>query len=115
MLSVAGLTYPTSYIGARVTGSGIPADTVVAGVSGTTIYLSAAATATATGVQISFADYVLPVGYEAKAVSAAGALKQEGSTKDWTRLFDGFKETVRFGSAPAYNAWVQIQAARSAA
>lgn len=113
--SVAGLTYPASYIGAQITGSGIPAGTVITGVSGTTIYLSAAATATATGVQISFTDFALPVGYEAKAVLSAGALKQEGATKDYTRLFDGFKETVRFGAAPGYTAWVQVQAARNAA
>ncbi len=113
--SVAGLSYPVSYIGARVTGSGIPADTVITAVSGTTIYLSKAATATATGVQISFTDFILPVGYEAKAVLSAGSVKTEGSTKDYTRLFDGFRETIRFGTAPGYQAAVQIQATRSAA
>ena len=115
IVSVDGLTYPTSYIGARVTGSGIPADTVVAGVSGTTIYLTKAATATATGVAISFSDFILPVGYEAKEVSLAGAAQREGSTQQFTRLFDGFKETIRFGTAPSNTAHVQIQAARSAA
>lgn len=113
--SVAGLTYPTSYIGARVSGAGIPANTTIVAVSGTTIYLSAAATATATGVQISFVDYVLPVGYEAKEVSLAGAAQREGATAQFTRLFDGFKETIRFGTAPSNTALVQIQAARSAA
>lgn len=113
--SVAGLTYPASYIGAQITGSGIPAGTVITGVSGTTIYLSAAATATATGVQISFTDFALPVGYEAKAVLSAGSVKTEGSTKDYTRLFDGFRESIRFGTAPGYQAAVQIQATRSAA
>lgn len=113
--SVAGLSYPASYIGALVTGAGIPADTVVAGVSGTTIYLSKAATATATGVQIAFRDFALPVGYEAKRVSVAGSAQQEGATKAYTKLFDGFKETVRFGVAPAHDAWVQIQATRSQA
>lgn len=113
--SVAGLTYPTSYIGARVSGSGIQANTTIVAVSGTTIYLSAAATASASNVQISFVDYVLPVGYEAKEVSLAGVAQREGSTAQFTRLFDGFKETIRFGTAPAYNALIQIQAARSAA
>jgi hypothetical protein len=42
-------------------------------------------------------------------------MKYEGATRDFTRLFDGFKETIRFGVAPAYNAKVQIQSARSAA
>jgi hypothetical protein len=110
--SVAGLSYPTSAIGARVSGAGIPANTTIVGVSGTTIYLSAAATATATGVSISFLDFILPVGLEAKAVLSAGALKQEGSTKDYTRLFDGFRETIRFAVAPGATAWVQLQATR---
>ena len=113
--NVAGLSYPVNSIGAQVTGTGIPAGAVITAVSGTTIYLSKAATATGTAVQISFTDFTLPVGYEAKSVMSAGALKQEGATKDYTRLFDGFKETIRFGVAPGYTAWVQIQATRSAA
>lgn len=110
--SVAGLSYPTSAIGARVSGAGVPANTTIVGVSGTTIYLSAACTATATGVSVSFLDFILPVGLEAKAVLSAGALKQEGSTKDYTRLFDGFRETIRFAVAPGVTAWVQVQATR---
>jgi hypothetical protein len=101
-----------SYIGARISGSGIPSNTTIVAVSGTTIYLSAAATATATGVSVSFLDFRLPVGMEAKAVMSAGALRQEGATKDFTRLHDGFIETVRFGVAPGATAWVQIQATR---
>jgi hypothetical protein len=112
--SVAGLTYPTSYIGAVVTGSGIPANTVIVAVSGTTIYLSAAATASASGVQVSFTDFILPVGYEASTVAAAGTRRREGSTADFVRRFDGFKETIRFAVAPGHTAWVSIQAARSA-
>ena len=112
--SVASLTYPVSYVGARISGAGIPANTTVVGVSGTTIYISAAATATASGVQISFVDFNLPLGYEAREVLTAGLAKIEGATKDFTRLFDGFKETIRFGTAPGYNAAVQIQATRSA-
>jgi len=117
--SVAGLTYPTSYIGARISGTGIPTNatgiptnaTVVA-VSGTTIYISAAATATTTGLSITFLDFILPAGMETKTVMSAGAVKQEGSTKDYTRLFDGFVETIRFAAAPGVTAWVQIQAQR---
>ena len=110
--SVANLIYPASYIGARISGSGIPANTTIVAVSGSTIYLSAAATATATGVSISFLDFALPVGMEARTVMSAGSLKQEGSTKDFTRLYDGFIETIRFGVAPGATAWVQIQATR---
>lgn len=113
ILNVANLTYPTSYIGAVVTGSGIPADTVVVAVSGTTIYLSKAATATATGVAIAFSDFILPVGYEAKEVSLAGAAQREGATAQFTRRFDGFKETIRFGTPPSNTALIQIQAVRS--
>lgn len=110
--SVAGLSYPTSYIGAQISGSGIPTGTTIVAVSGTTIYLSAAATATATGVSVTFLDFKLPAGMEAKEVATAGAIKQEGSTKDYTRLYDGFIETIRFGSAPGVTAWVQIKAQR---
>jgi hypothetical protein len=110
--SVAGLTYPTSYIGARISGTGIPANTTVVAVSGTTIYISAAATATTSTLSITFLDFILPAGMETKTVMTAGAVKQEGSTKDYTRLYDGFLETIRFGAAPGVTAWVQIAAQR---
>lgn len=112
LTSVAALSYPTSYIGARISGAGIPANTTIVAVSGTTIYISAPATATATGVSITFLDFALPVGMEARAVLTAGALKQEGATKDFTRLYDGFVESIRFGAAPGVTAWVQVQAQR---
>ena len=35
--------------------------------------------------------------------------KIEGSTKDYTKLYDGFAETVSFNTAPAYTLPVQIQ------
>jgi hypothetical protein len=111
--SVANLSYPGSVVGAAVTGSGIPAGATIVAISGTTVYLSAAATASASGVQINFTDFHLPVGYEAEEVSSAGTAKQEGATKDWTRRFDGFRETIRFGTAPGNTTWVQIQASRS--
>jgi hypothetical protein len=111
--SAAGITYPVSYLGARVTGTGIPTDTFILGISGTTLYLSKAATATGTAVQLSFTDFILPVGYEAKAVLLAGAVQREGSTQAFVRLFDGFKEIIRLNTAPSNTALVQIQATRS--
>ena len=113
ILSVAGLVYPTSYIGARISGTGIPANTTITGVSGTTIYISAPATATTSTLAITFLDFNLPVGMEAKVVLTAGVIKREGSTSDYTRLFDGFIETIRFAVAPGSTAWVQIQATRT--
>jgi hypothetical protein len=113
--NVAGLLYPAQYIGARVSGTGIPAGAVITNVSGSTLYMSALATATGTAVAISFLDFVLPVGMEAKAVLTAGALKQEGSTKDYVRGHDGFAERIAFGAAPGATAWVQIQATKEAA
>lgn len=107
--SVTNLTYPTSYIGARISGAGIPVNAFITGVSGTTIYISAPASVTTTGVSISFLDFILPVGQEAKVVMSAGTTRREGSTADYTRLYDGFKETIRFGSAPGATTWVQIQ------
>lgn len=58
-------------------------------------------------------DFVLPLGYTAVEVISAGASKREGATKDWTRLYDGFIETVRFGVAPGNATWVQITARKS--
>lgn len=113
ILSVAGLVYPTSYIGARISGTGIPANTTITGISGTTIYISTPATATTTTLAITFLDFNLPVGMEAKVVLTAGVIKREGSTSDYTRLFDGFIETIRFAVAPGSTAWVQIQATRA--
>jgi hypothetical protein len=110
--SVTNLTYPVSYIGARVNGTGIPANTTITGVSGTTIYISAPATATTTGASITFQDFELPVGYTAEMVSSSGIVRREGSTADYTRLFDGFIETIRFAVDPGATAHVQIKASR---
>lgn len=113
--SVASLTYPAqgSLIGATVTGTGIPASTVIVDIVGTTIYLSKPCTASNSAVQIALSDFILPVGYETRAVSSGGAVKKEGATSDWTRSFDGFREKVTFGTAPGYSAFVEIQAIRS--
>jgi hypothetical protein len=53
-------------------------------------------------------DFVLPDGWETLEVISAGASKREGSTKDWIRLWDGFKEIIRFGVSPGNGTWVQI-------
>ena len=72
----------------------------------------AAATATATTVQITFIDFALPAGMEAKTVFNAGVQAREGVSAAFTRLYDGFIETIRFGAAPGYTALVTIQAQR---
>lgn len=106
--SVANLSYPQSFIGARVSGSGIPANTTIVGVSGTTIFLSAAATASASNVSISFLDFNLPAGFDPTDVKIAGVTMREGATRDYIKLYDGFKQTVRFAVAPSATAWIQI-------
>lgn len=53
-------------------------------------------------------DFALPVGWTATEVLSAGNSKREGATKDYTRLFDGFRETIRFAVAPGAAVWVQI-------
>lgn len=59
-------------------------------------------------------DFVLPVGYTAQAVFSAGVQIFEGSTGNkFTRLFDGFKETIRFATAPGNGVWVKIRAVRA--
>lgn len=57
--------------------------------------------------------FVLPQGYTTKAVYSAGSLKRVGATKDYTLSFDGFAETVNFGTAPGNTAWISIMAVRS--
>ena len=57
-------------------------------------------------------DFVLPVGYTARVVYSAGAQQREGSTKAWVRVYDGFRETIRFAVAPGNTVWVQIHAIR---
>ena len=109
--SVAALTYPGSIVGATISGTGIPAGTYIIGQSGTTLYMSAVATASGS-ITISILDFILPVGYTATSVFSAGSQKREGATKDFTRLYDGFKETIRFGTAPGAVA-VRIKAALS--
>ena len=110
--SVANLTYPVSTVGARISGTGIPTNATIVAVVGTTMYISAPATAAATGVSISLLDFRLPTGFEAETVATAGAIRREGTTADFTRLFDGFIESIRFAVAPGATAWVQIQASR---
>jgi hypothetical protein len=110
--SITGLSIPaqTTVRGARISGTGITTNTTLNDVASTTGYISSVASATNNSVQVSFLDFILPQGYEAIAVMVAGVRKQEGSSKDWVRLFDGFNETIRFSVAPGYQAWVQIQA-----
>lgn len=117
LTSVAASLYPnaTNLIGCAISGAGIPAGTVITSISGTTIYMSKAATASGSSIQISTTDFNIPTGHIARAVTTAGAFKREGSLADYTRLFDGFRETVRFAVAPGFNAWVQIQAVRELA
>ena len=112
--SASPITYPASYIGARISGSGVPANTTIVAVSGTTLYLSAAATATATTVSITFLDFALPAGMEAKVVFNNGVQTREGTTgATFSRLYDGFVETIRFAAAPGATNIVNIQAQRT--
>jgi hypothetical protein len=112
LTSVANLTVPSTVNlrGATVTGTGIPASTVITDVVGATVYLSKVATATNNGVNITFKDFPLPVGYEAQKVNSDGVNKREGSGKDWTRSFDGFVEKEIYATEPGVTAWVQIEA-----
>jgi hypothetical protein len=105
----------STYFGAQISGAGIPAGTTLgsAEVSNTVLRLSANATASGTGVAIAFTDFILPVGYETVDVYVNRSIQQEGATKDYTRLFDGFRETIRFAVAPGATAWVRIDARRT--
>jgi hypothetical protein len=65
-------------------------------------------------------SYTLPYGFTATNLWAVGAPKREGSTKDYTRSFDGYRETITFAVAPLASggsgtAWVRLDMSRSAA
>jgi hypothetical protein len=109
LTSVASIV-GTPYIGMGITGTGIPAATTVTGINGTTYYLSANATENGTAIAMGQSTFTLTPGWTATEVIAAGTSKREGSTKDWVRLYDGFRETVRFAVSPGSAAWVNITA-----
>lgn len=115
LTSVTGLSVPAAVnlAGTRITGTGIVTGTTITSVVGNAIYLSTATTVSTSSVQVSFVDFPLPIGYETRAVLVAGTAKQEGASATWTRSYDGFRESVTFGTAPGYNVWVQIQAVKS--
>ena len=112
-LTSVSVTTGTPYVGMGITGTGIPAGTTITSISGATYTLSANATAAGTAVVMGQSSFDLPKGYTAKAVYSAEALKREGATKTWTRAFDGFKETINFGTSPGNAVWVSIMAVRS--
>lgn len=111
----AGTIYPanSTVFGAQISGTGLPAGTIIGSYDATpALRLNQQGTVTNAGVAIAFTDFILPPGYTAVAVMVDGVMTQEGATKAWTRVFDGFCERVRFGTAPGATAWVQIQARR---
>lgn len=55
-------------------------------------------------------DFVLPMGWKAASVVSAGNTQREGATKNFIRLFDGFRETIRFAVAPGAAVWIRINA-----
>ncbi len=58
--------------------------------------------------------FVLPIGFTAIAVYKAGIELREtiSTTKDWSRSFDGFRETITLTTAPASTEWIQIHATK---
>lgn len=101
-------------VGMTVAGVGIPASTTITAISGTTYTLSANATAAGTLVSIyqPQTDFVQGCGYAASDIEVNGVRVREGSTRTWARIFDGFVETIRFGTAQGANCWVQIHATK---
>ena len=97
----------TPYIGMTISGTGITAGTTIQGINGTTYYLST--TATAGTVTVGQTSFDLPVGYTATIVYSNGLVQREASNKNYTRQFDGFKETIVFGTSPGTSP-VQIHA-----
>lgn len=115
--AVAGWVFPLDVnpVGMTISGTGIPAGAYITGVSGTTVYMSAAATATNTGTQIASTRFPAPLGYDVARVLTGGVRQREGSGNAFTREFDGFVERAAYVAAPGYNAWVQLECERRAA
>jgi hypothetical protein len=100
-------------VGARVSGTGVPASTTILAVNGTQVQLSNACTALGSGVTISMLDLILPVGQSPHIVNTAGAGVREGSAFAWQRSSDGFRERVSYISAPG-NQWLQVETRKAA-
>jgi hypothetical protein len=64
----------------------------------------------ATAAQTTF---TLPKGWTAKEVIVAGQSQREGATKNFTRSFDGFQESIVLATGQSAGTWVQILAVRS--
>jgi trimeric autotransporter adhesin len=58
-------------------------------------------------------DFALPSGYTAAQVKSTRADQREGSSKDFTRGFDGFVETIKFVAGRSAGEWVQLVARRA--
>jgi hypothetical protein len=116
LTNVVGWVYPPQVNprGVPLVAAGIPAGAVVTDVVGSTVYISAPATATAANVSVTTTDQPLPTGYEARKVGKNGTGMQEGIGKGFTRVFDGFVERPRLVSNPVYSDWVQVSARRTA-
>ena len=57
--------------------------------------------------------FVLPYGMSAQVVYSAGVEKRLGSTKDYTVINDGFRDTVNFNVAPGAAVWVSVMCLRN--
>ena len=68
-------------VGQIVTGSGIPAGTTVASVSGSTVTLSQAATATASGVSVTFTGATVTMSHNGTATNNSVAITVTGGTR----------------------------------
>jgi hypothetical protein len=112
----ASLPSGATFVGAQISGTGVPAGATMGFVQAlaSQFTLSAPGTATTGVVALTFNDFILPLGYEPRAVyvSVAGttARKREGASLDYTVLWDGYRNRVRFATAPGATAVVTIDA-----
>jgi hypothetical protein len=58
-------------------------------------------------------SFELPKGYTTLAFKVDGVAKQEGSSKYWTRTFDGYKESIVPVGGDLTAGWVQIEMVRA--
>jgi hypothetical protein len=104
-------TAGTPYIGMAFTGAGIPAGTTILNIVGTTYYLSANATASASLVVMKRVSFPLTKGYSTVDVFMNGL--RERLTTDYTISYDGFVEYVNITAGVPVGQLLSIDMTRS--
>jgi hypothetical protein len=89
-------------VGMNITGTGIPANTTISGISGNTITMSAAATATATGVAVKFGTNTIKIAPGSSSINGAGRTLSAIDTEVYNSGFESGTLNARGGHVVIY-------------